>query len=609
MRFEYNKEILKERDYNLIKDLSPLNLNHRYLFVCVMCNYLEHFSKEEAIKLLDERQQLFDLGFTQKVGSKVINLKEKNKYSHNLFRIEDVKLADILWAYKDKDCLKYVARKGDYLEISVAKNQIYNFIIMLDELELDYNKDDILDGIIFNNNSGNTLINLSKYKLPFTPYEYQVEDAKEIVSRKRALIGHEMGLGKTFISTLVGKSIKGKKLVICPPALRLNWEKEIKNIFPDEDVRVQYSDEEYESCKDWTIIGYASLEKFTEQLKEHVAMFVDEAHYIKAVDNWGRPKSKRAKAVLDVANNLEYVYLLSGTPLPSKNKDLFNILKALKYNGYDFSSTWAFDNYGQEFCDKKTHRFGTSYEGNTNSEKLHSILDSLMVRRVRKDVLPDLKKQRRFIPLKPKFGKDYIEIEKDLWSGENYLPLAMSGRRILSNYKVDSAIEIAEDLLEQDQSVVIVTSFTEAANKLKKKFGKRASMIVGGMDDRKRKENEDNFQNGKTKVCILNSVAGGHGLTLTKAHHMIVVDYEWLPSTNIQVEDRINRIGQDELCIYHYLYCENSIFDKLFVKMLTDKSDNISRVVDNSDNVYDLEEAKNSYIRVLQQYVKEHNKD
>jgi SNF2 family DNA or RNA helicase len=221
-----------------------------------------------------------------------------------------------------------------------------------------------------------------------------------------------------------------------------------------------------------------------------------------------------------------------------------------------------------------------------------------MVRRLKKDVLPDLKKQRQFIPIEPKFKRDYLNIEKRLYKpdeDDTYMGLAMTGRQMLSNYKLDTAIDLAESLIESDESVVIVTNFVETADNLKAHFKDKCCEIRGGMTDATKQVSIDSFQTKQVPVCILNMMAGGVGITLTAAHTMIIIDYAWLPADMIQVEDRICRSGQKEQCIIYYVYCVNSTLDSTFINMISTKSENIDLVVDNTSNTFDLVNEKDEH--------------
>lgn len=401
--------------------------------------------------------------------------------------------------------------------------------------------------------------------------------------------------GKTFISILVGLSINESKLVICPESLRLNWKKEILSVNKDLDVQILLSNEEFHYGEDWTIVGYKTASKFVEQLKQFNCVFVDECHNCKAVNNWGKPTSKRANAVIDITTNAKYCYLLSGTPMPSHNKDLFNILKMLKCEKFDFNNKWVFKNYADKFCAPRNTRFGMDYSGNSNSSELHSLLNLNMIRRLKKDVLPDLHKQRIFIPIVPKFKADYKDIENRLYypkKDDTYMGLAMSGRKILSNYKINDTIDLADSLVNAGESVVIVTCFKETADKLIEYYADNCCEIRGGMSDVDKQASIEIFQSKKVQVCVLSLKAGGVGITLTAAHTMIIVDYDWLPADMIQVEDRICRTGQTESCLIYYVYCENSILDNTFIETISDKSENIDLVVDDSENTYNINEEK-----------------
>ena len=621
-----NKDMLLAGKYNIqdtrqlsrVASLANPNDYDLYLIACALCNY-DIPDKAEAREL---RMQLFlkisnsDEDYSHKesdYGKIETKLKCKNTGKTNKYglyeyelNVNDRDLVSDLWEYKSKDCLKYVDNKtfSDKIIISIGKTQIDNFKDMLTKLGIAYENKDLNEGIIFTNRSTHKLIDVNSLDLPFMPYDYQLEDAEKILKTKRALLGHEMGCGKTLISILIGESIKMPKLVICPESLRLNWYKEIKQAKNDSDVQILYSNESPHFGKDWTIVGYLTANKFLPNLKKFKCIFVDECQNCKAVNNWGKATSKRANSVMELAQNAEYCYLLSGTPLPSHNRDLYNILKMLKCEKFDFNNQWAFKHFADKFCDPKETAFGKDYSGNSNSNELHTILSALMVRRLKREVLPNLKKQRQFIPIEPKFKRDYKDIEKRLFKPEEkdtYMGLAMTGRQILSSYKFDTAVELAETVVNADESVVIVTNFIETADRLKEYFGDDACEIRGGMSDKDKQQSIEDFQNKKKSVCILNMQAGGVGITLTASHTMIVLDYAWLPSDMIQVEDRICRNGQTEPCMIYYVYCENAILDSLFIDMISNKSENIDLVVDNSANTFDLNAEKNKSATFIDQ--------
>lgn len=421
-------------------------------------------------------------------------------------------------------------------------------------------------------------------------YDIAIDDAEIHNFICNGIVVHNCG--KTFISALVGMSIPEKKLVICPETLRLNWKRELEQADKGADISVVYSkDKAPRFGADWTIMGYKTAVKFAGLIMDaHFdCMFVDEAHKCKAVNNYGKPSSQQAQTVMTLAQNMKYTYLLTGTPMPTRNKDLFNELVML--GEINDKQKYAFHKFGVKFCNGHSNGFGWDYGGSSNTEELHDILQRYMTRRLKTEVLPNLTKQRIPIVIEAPLSKDYRDVEKRLHKmekGDTYMALAMTGRRHLSKCKTDSAIEFAESLLEDGQPVVLVAEFNETLDKMMEYFGDAACCIRGGMTDTAKQKAIDEFQSGEKQVCCINLIAAGVGITLTKAHNMVICDFDWTPANMTQVEDRICRTGQKEPCNIFYICHEKAILDDIFMEMITDKSANIDKVVDNAENTVDL---------------------
>jgi SNF2 family DNA or RNA helicase len=276
---------------------------------------------------------------------------------------------------------------------------------------------------------------------------------------------------------------------------------------------------------------------------------------------------------------------------------------------------YAFHQFGLDFCNATQTEFGWNYNGTSNREYLHQILRKYMIRRLKKNVLPHLRKQRQFIPI-AEISAEYKKVEKEvgmLEPGVEFMGKTTKARRLLSRVKIKPAIDLAENYVSSDESIVVVTEFRETLEKIAGHFGKNACTICGDMTDKEKQKAIDDFQSGKKKVCVINMIAGGVGVTLTKAHNMIICDYDWTPANMVQVEDRICRAGQQECCNIYYLYCENSLLDKAFVRMISRKSEDVDRVVDNSHNTNDFEREKNEsmlyYEFLSRQYEEENRKN
>lgn len=433
------------------------------------------------------------------------------------------------------------------------------------------------------------LIDINSLDLPFVPYDFQLKDAAYMLKQKRIINASDMGLGKTFESILVGESIPMRKLVVCPASLRINWKREIQNVNPNADISIVYSDKEPMAGSDWTIIGYPTLLKYARWLYEEdfQAIFFDEAHYIKAINKSGKPNSKRAIVAMNIAENAEYVYPITGTPKANRNKDLFNLLRVVDHPLA--RSHRQYFNFGRYFCNGYQDAYGWHMEGNSNDYELHNLIKDYMIRRLKKDVLPGLTKQRILLSVdadlrqyEEEFRK-YQE-EKDRQLDEEDMTVMghlQKARQALAIAKVGQTMDfVNESIIAADESVVIVTCFTGVVEAIKNKYKDDCVCIVGGMSDKAKQESIDLFQSGKKKILVMNVIAGGVGVTLTRAHIMVINDMDWVIGNVTQAEDRICRTGQDQHCLIYYMICEDAEIDRILRKSLTRKSNTLNRAVD-----------------------------
>lgn len=419
--------------------------------------------------------------------------------------------------------------------------------------------------------------------LPFTPYDFQIEDIKQFLKGKRLLNGNDMGCGKTFEDIMVGYSIDLPKLVICPPTLRLNWVKEIKMVQPDADITVLYDNSKY-TTSEWTVVGYTSVVKHLKNLEQtnFQVILIDEAHYCQAINNSGDPDSQRAKAVSRLAATAGWVIPTTGTPKTNRNKNLYNILRMIRHPLTRGRYAWR--DYGVTYCDGHQSQWGWDFEGNSNDMDLNELLKPYMIRHLKSEVLPDLVKVRRAIPVKVDLREYDLLIAEYLNNRKNkeaeQLARLMRARMVLATQKVGETISFAKEFVDNGDKVVLVTCFTEVANILENAFAGNCVKIVGGMSDTAKEAAKELFQTGAPQVMVLNIIAGGVGLTLTAAHDLIINDYDFVPGNIIQVEDRICRSGQTEVSNIYYITAQGADVEEDFVNMLTYKSDTINAAVD-----------------------------
>ena len=92
-------------------------------------------------------------------------------------------------------------------------------------------------------------------------------------------------------------------------------------------------------------------------------------------------------------------------------------------------------------------------------------------------------------------------------------------------------------------------------------------VIYGKTPMGKRQGIVDHFQESGQPGIIGQLTAAGTGYTMTKAHHCVFAELTWVPHELHQAEDRIHRIGQEDVCWEHYLVVEGSLDDSMIDKL------------------------------------------
>ncbi|XP_008800330.1 SWI/SNF-related matrix-associated actin-dependent regulator of chromatin subfamily A-like protein 1 isoform X2 [Phoenix dactylifera] len=394
----------------------------------------------------------------------------------------------------------------------------------------------------------------------------------------RALLADEMGLGKTIQAIAVAACIHDDwpVLVITPSSLRLQWASMIQqwlNI-PSSDILVvlsQYGGSNragfkivYSNLKSaihldglFNIISYDAVPKIQDILlaSEFKIVIADESHFLK------NAQAKRTNASLPVLQKAQYAILLSGTPALSRPIELFKQLEALYPDVYK-----NVHEYGNRYC--RGGFFGL-YQGASNHEELHNLMKAtVMIRRLKKDVLSQLPVKRRqqiFLDLNEKDMKQIRVLFRELElvkaniqacdSNEKIESLKVTQKNLINKIYNDSAeakipavLDYLNTVIEADCKFLIFAHhqpMIDAIHQflLKKKVG--CIRIDGGTPSSSRQALVSDFQEKDNfKAAVLSIKAGGVGLTLTAASTVIFAELSWTPGDIIQAEDRTHRIGQ-----------------------------------------------------------------
>ena len=126
--------------------------------------------------------------------------------------------------------------------------------------------------------------------------------------------------------------------------------------------------------------------------------------------------------------------------------------------------------------------------------------------------------------------------------------------------------EVLDVIMAGGESMLVFTQYTQMATLLQEHLDSRgigSLFLHGGLPVRRREEMVDEFQAGRVPVFLLSLKAGGTGLTLTRATHVLHYDRWWNPAVEDQATDRAYRIGQDRPVQVHRLIAEGTLEDKI----------------------------------------------
>jgi SNF2 family DNA or RNA helicase len=154
--------------------------------------------------------------------------------------------------------------------------------------------------------------------------------------------------------------------------------------------------------------------------------------------------------------------------------------------------------------------------------------------------------------------------------------------------KLTRLTEIAEEMIEIGDRALIFTQFAEMGailqRYLQETFGREVLFLHGGTPKKHRDQMVERFQDrdDAPSLFILSLKAGGTGLNLTRANHVIHFDRWWNPAVENQATDRAFRIGQTKNVEVHKFICAGTLEEKID-EMIERKKEVAERVVGTSE--------------------------
>ncbi|CAC9491230.1 putative DNA helicase [Leishmania infantum JPCM5] len=418
---------------------------------------------------------------------------------------------------------------------------------------------------------------------------FQREGVRFVLERHgRAMIADDMGLGKTVQAIAVAHHYRDEwpVLVVCPMSLMENWAKEFNKFCGIPFARIailQGAKATATSLQAVAIVSYSSL-KCVEDAHFNVVI-LDESHYIKA------GAAKRAQQSLKLCRASRRVILLSGTPAMSRPIELYAQLQAIQPSLVPSKAQ-----FGARYCNSFVGRFGIDMTGHAHPDELHSLLRHFLIRRTKRELgseLPSKSRQLLYMYITEKekkaLEKQIIALRRSLSStsaaassstsslvdngggdsaarAPNVFEMKMATARAKIPAVQDYVSGIVEQHLDSGEKLILfahhqcmMEALRSAVEAVRPRQPIDYIYISGDTPPAQREPAAEHFRTEATcTVAILSMQSSGIGHNFTCASTVVFTELDWNPSTHLQCEDRVHRIGQAQPCHIKYLLAEGT---------------------------------------------------
>lgn len=445
-----------------------------------------------------------------------------------------------------------------------------------------------------------------------------------------ACLADDMGLGKTvqLITYLLhiyetAADYTKPTIIICPTSVLGNWQKELARFAPSLIVHTHYQtnrakDEDFKELvtaeKPHVILStYGTVSQDTEFLQniEWATVVLDEAQNIK---NMQTLQSRAIRKLLG-----DHHIALTGTPVENRLSELWAIFDFI-HKGY----LGSFGRFNEEFILPIERD-----ESESHKQKLRAKIQPFLLRRTKRDPhlqlnLPDKLESNEYCPLTAEQASLYEGyILETLDQLEQLTGFQKKGRvlKMLSKLKqlcnhpalylkesfedaetmlarstkLERIVQMAAEIVDNGEQCLIFTQYIGMGQLLQhclsELYNVDAPFLTGAMPKQQRDRLVEAFQAGDFPIFILSLKAGGTGLNLTAANHVLHADRWWNPAVENQATDRAYRIGQTQFVQVHKFVTIGTIEEKID-KMLVQKSALSEELIQSSQWLTELEDQE-----------------
>ncbi|MBP1915501.1 SNF2 family DNA or RNA helicase [Lederbergia galactosidilyticus] len=444
-----------------------------------------------------------------------------------------------------------------------------------------------------------------------------------------ACLADDMGLGKTIqlIAYLLhvknNHLSKEPALIICPTTVLGNWQRELEKFAPSLNVVLHYGPNRpkeaafSQSIQNADVVltsyGLTHLDYDEFSTVNWGTIALDEAQNIKNAET----KQSRAIRKLTGVHHIA----LTGTPMENRLAELWSI--------FDFINHGYLGTFGQ--FQKKYISPIEKDNSERKIKELQRLIKPFLLRRTKRDPevelnLPEKLEQKEYCALTAEQAALYEDLVQETFSKIEtlsfferkglilqmlnrlkqlcnhpalYLKEAQPENVLDRSNKIKTLVGLADSIVERGEAGIIFTQYIQMGEMIRQLLQERFSIEVpflnGSMPKAKRDEFVARFQAGEYPFFLLSLKAGGTGLNLTAANHVIHYDRWWNPAVENQATDRAYRIGQDRFVHVHKFITTGTLEER--IDMMLEKKQALNEEIIRSDQW--VTELSNDELRSL----------
>lgn len=372
--------------------------------------------------------------------------------------------------------------------------------------------------------------------LGFTLRPHQHVGVDFLLSRRGSLLADEPRVGKTLTALMAHKcagAAPGRLVILCPLIAREVWVSWAKKVFPDTPIGVLTGRKfDLATATQPIVIGHYDVLAAWQSGNPIGTLILDEAHVL------SNERSQRTRAAVLLGSRATRVIAITGTPIWNRPIGMFPILGLIAPGGFGDRKL-----FGQRYCAPTVTPHGTKYDGISNEDELRQRLDTLMIRRLWKDIqhdLPPINRVTVVAELNPEQRK-----RADIAAAEAHTTVTAASLAVLRQafalVKVKPAVEAATEVLLRNDPVVVWAWHKQTARAVHKALGAAGHtsfLMTGDISQTQRDEMIGQWRQHPHAALVVTLAVGQVGIDLSHARDCVFAELDYTPALITQAEMR-----------------------------------------------------------------------